>query len=74
MRSVLLQPTMANRVAFYNDTLEREGDLGLIRHRLDSLAHTRAVCGLRPNDEIEYERLCERERALLDAFHQLLAR
>jgi hypothetical protein len=73
MPSAFLQPTSANRVAFYDDTLEREGDLGLIRHRLDSLAHTRAVCGLRPNDELEYERLCERERALLDAFHQVVA-
>jgi hypothetical protein len=65
---------MASRVTFYDDTLERVGDLGLIRHRLDGLANARAVCGLRLNDEIEYDRLCERERSLLDAFNQLVVR
>jgi hypothetical protein len=69
-----MQPSMANPVAFYDDTPERGEDLGFIRHRLDALAYARAVSGLRPKDEVEYGRLCERERAMLDAVHQAVVR
>jgi hypothetical protein len=69
-----MQPSMASPVAFPDDTPERGEDLGFIRHQLDALANARAVGGLRPKDEIEYRRLCERERAMLDAVHQLVVR
>jgi hypothetical protein len=69
-----MQPSMANPVAFDDDSAERGEDLGFIRHRLDALAYARAVSGLRPKDEIEYGRLCERERAMLDAVHQAVVR
>ncbi len=72
MRSLRTKPSMANPVASHDDTPERGEDLGFIRHRLDALAYARAVGGLRPQDEIEYRRLCERERAMLDAVHQLV--
>jgi hypothetical protein len=67
---------MASPVASHDDTPERGEDLGFIRHRLDAFAYARAVGGLRPQDEIEYRRLCERERerAMLDAVHQLVVR
>lgn len=66
MGSVLLQPSRPSRVAFCGDIPEGEEDLGFIRHQLDALAYARAVGGLRPRDEFEYERLCGRERAMLD--------
>jgi hypothetical protein len=69
-----MQPTMANPVAACDDTADRGEDLGFIRHRLDALAYARAVGGLRPKEEVEYGRLCERERAMLDAVHQAVAR
>jgi hypothetical protein len=74
MRSVLLQPSTESRVAFYDDMPERREDLGFIRHQLDALAYARAVCGLRPKEELEYRRLCERELAILHAVHQLMVR
>jgi hypothetical protein len=72
MRSVLTQSSTTSRVAFYDDLPERGDDLGYIRHQLDALAYARAVCGLRPKDELEYRRLCERELAMLEAIHQLV--
>jgi hypothetical protein len=69
-----MQPSMANRVATHDDTPERGEDLTFIRHQLDALAYARTVGGLRPKDEIEYRRLCECERAMLDAVRQLVAR
>jgi hypothetical protein len=71
MRSQLLQPDTECRIAFYDDLPERGEDLGFIRHRLDALAYARALCGLRPKDELEYRRLCEREWAILEAIHGL---
>ena len=68
-----MQPSMASPVAF-RDAPGRGEDLGFIRHQLDSLADARAVGELRPNDEIEYRRLCERERAILGVVHQLMVR
>ena len=72
MRSVLTQPSTQSRVAFYDDLPARNEDLGYIRHKLDALAYTRAVSGLRAEDELEYRRLCERELALLEAIHQMV--
>jgi hypothetical protein len=69
-----MQPSTTNPVALYDDILEGGEDLGFIRHRLDALAYARAVSGLRPKDEIEYGRLCERERAMLDAVHRSVVR
>jgi|HubBroStandDraft_1064217.scaffolds.fasta_scaffold1527216_1 hypothetical protein len=69
-----MQSSMASTVAFDDDTPACGKDLGFIRHRLDALAYARAVGGLRPKDEIEYERLCEQERAMLDAIHQAVLR
>jgi hypothetical protein len=69
-----MQPSMANPVASHDHIHERGEDLGFIRHQLDALAYARAAGGLGPNDEIEYERLCERECAMLDAVHRLLVR
>ena len=74
MRCVLMQPSMTSPVAFDDDTPDRGEDLGFIRHRFDALAYARAVSGLRPKDEIEYGRLCERERAMLDAVHRSVVR
>jgi hypothetical protein len=74
MSSLLMQPSTASRVSFYEGGLERSADLAFIRHQLDALAYARAVCGLRPKDEIEYERLCEQERAMLEAVHRLVVR
>ena len=66
MGSVLLQSSRPSRVAFCGDVPKGDEDLGFVRHQLDALAYARAVGGLRPRDEIEYDRLCERERAMLD--------
>jgi hypothetical protein len=74
MRSELMQPSTGSRVTFYDDGLERSEDLGFIRHQLDALAYARAVCGFRAKDEAEYQRLCEREREMLEAVQQLVAR
>jgi hypothetical protein len=71
MRSVLLQPNTTSRVNFYGDAPERGEDLGYVRHQLDALAYARAVCGLRPKEELDYRRLCEQERAMLEALHQM---
>jgi len=68
-----MQPSMASPVAF-RDAPERSEDLGFIRHQLDALANARAVGGLRPDDEIKYRRLCERERAMLGVVRQLVVR
>lgn len=62
------------RVVFCDDMTEPEEDLGFIRHRLKALAYSRAVCGLRTKDQLEYQRLCERERTILEAFHQFVTR
>jgi hypothetical protein len=72
MRSLCMQACTESRVAFHDDIPEHGEDLGFIRHQLDALADARAVSGLRPKDELEYERLCERERAILEAVHQLV--
>jgi hypothetical protein len=69
-----MQPSMASPVALDVDTPEHGEDLRFIRHRLDALAYARAVSGLRPKDEIEYGRICERERAMLDAVHRSVVR
>lgn len=74
MRSGQRQANVASGVAFHDDTPERGEDLGFIRHQLDALAYARGACGLRPKDEIEYRRLCEREQAMLEAVHQLAVR
>jgi hypothetical protein len=72
MRSLLEQPGAPGRVVFSDDLPERGEDLGFIR--LDALAYARGVGGLHPKDELEYQRLCERERAILEAVHRLVAR
>jgi hypothetical protein len=72
MSSVLMQPSVKCRVVFYDDVPERGEDLGYIRHQLDALADARAVCGLRPRDELEYQRLCQRELAILEVMHHLV--
>jgi len=74
MSSLLVQVSAPSRDVFDDDIPERSEDLGFIRHQLDALANARAVCGLRLNDEVRYRRLCERERAILEALHQLVAR
>jgi hypothetical protein len=74
VRSLLEQPNAQSRVVFYDDIPERGEDLGFIRHQLDALAYARAVCGLRPKDELEYQRLCEKEWEILTAIHSLVAR
>jgi hypothetical protein len=68
MGSVRIQPSTASPTALH-ESPERGEDLGFIRHQLDALAYARAVGGLRPSDETEYRRLCEQERAMLDAVH-----
>jgi hypothetical protein len=73
MGSVLTQPSTTVRVAFFEDLAERRDDLGYVRHQLDSLAYARAVCGLRPKEEIQYRRLCQREQTMLEAVHQQVA-
>jgi hypothetical protein len=70
MGSVLTQPNTTIRVTFFDDVPERREDLGYVRHQLDTLAYARAVCGLRPKEEIEYRRLCEREQAMLEVAHR----
>ena len=68
MTSLRIQSSMESPGALHCSPDHGE-DLGFIRHQLDVLAHARAVGGLRPNDETEYRRLCEREQAMLDAVH-----
>jgi hypothetical protein len=72
MTSVLMQPSAESRVVFYDDMPTRDEDLGYIRHQLDALAYARAVCGLRPTEETEYQRLCASELSLLEAIHHLI--
>ena len=74
MRSVPMQPNMASPVASPDDNPERGEHLGFIRHQLDALAYARAVGGLGPKGEIEYQRLCERERVMFDVVHRLVVR
>jgi hypothetical protein len=74
MRPLPMPRSTKSRVVFYDDVSEREEDLGFIRHQLDALAYARAVSGLRPKDELEYQRLCQRERTILEAVHQLVTR
>jgi hypothetical protein len=74
MTSLRMQASTESRVVVYDVIPERGEDLGYVRHQLDALAYARGVCGLRPKDETEYQRLCERERAMLEAIHQLVAR
>ena len=74
MRSLAMPSSTKSRVVFCDDMSERAEDLGFIRHQLDALAYARAVCGLRPKDELDYQRLCERERTILEAVHQLVTR
>jgi hypothetical protein len=71
MQSLLTQPNTMSRVVFYEDQNERREDLGYIRHQLDALANARAVCGLRPKEDLEYRRLCDLELGMLEAIHQL---
>jgi hypothetical protein len=68
MGPVRIQPSMASPAALH-DSPQRGEDLGFIRHQLDALAYARAVGGLRPSDETEYQRLCEQEQAMLDTVH-----
>lgn len=72
MSSVLVQPSVESRVVFYDDMPTRDEDLGYIRHQLDALSYARAVCGLRPKEEAEYQRLCAREMAMLEAIHHVI--
>jgi hypothetical protein len=74
MRPLCTRASTDSRAPLYDDVPERGEDLGFIRHQLDALAYARGVCGLRPKDELEYQRLCERELAILEAIHQLVAR
>jgi hypothetical protein len=62
-----MQPSVQSRVVFFDDLPERREDLGYIRHQLDALAYARAVSGLTPRDALEYQRLCDRELAILEA-------
>lgn len=47
--------------------LEMLGELEWVRWQLDRLAAARLSGGLDPDLEIEYERLCRRERVLMQA-------
>jgi hypothetical protein len=69
-----MHPNREIQVFFHDDDPARNEDLGFIRHQLDALAYARAVCGLRPKDEIEYRRLCEKELQILESVQQLVAR
>jgi hypothetical protein len=74
MSSVLMHPNRESQVFSYDNDPARGEDLGFIRHQLDALAYARAVCGLRPKDELEYRRLCKRELEILESVRRLVAR